>query len=183
MAYNLRQAYDRAFNRINGVEDITLEREYSIINSYKVISELDDDQKDAMLQLIENGLGYANLSDQEVARLEKLVFETFEPDPEKEETKTVYTILEWDNDSDTSTEWAQATSEEELQKYAQCIQDGVSEDESLMDMLIHIISPNGDHEILSFNAYCRKHGIWRPSHRESEEAFRASMERVSSIIA
>ncbi len=182
MAYNLRQAFDRAYNRINLVEDITLDREYSIINSYSVFRELDDDQRDALLQLIENGLGYAHLSDQEVERLENLVFGSPEQDQDEAEADTTYTILEWNRAADSSTEWVQASSERELQRYAQCIQEGVSEDEPLMDMLIQIISPDGEHEIVSFNAYCRKHGIWRPSHRESEEAFRASMERVAGLI-
>ncbi len=75
MAYTLRQAFERAYNRINIIEDITLDREYSIINSYSVIREaLDDEQRSAMLQLIENGIGYAHLSDQEVEALENLIF-------------------------------------------------------------------------------------------------------------
>ncbi len=181
MAYNLKEAFDRAYNRINLVEDVTLDREYSIINSYNVFRELNDDQRDALLQLIENGLGYAHLSDQEVERLENLVFGSPEQEAETE-TDTTYTIIEWNREADSSTEWAQASSEEELQRYAQCIQDGVSEDEPLMDMLIQIISPT-ESRTVHFNSYCRMHQIWRPSHRESEEAFRASMERISSIIA
>lgn len=127
MAYNLRQAFERAIDRINLIENITLDREYSIINSYKVIREtLDMDQQDAMLQLIEHCIGEVKLSDQEYDQLEKMVFGSPEEDQDGEEAinsdSWVFTYLSKKGKNLDTLEKAvmRMTKAEVLKKFADC---------------------------------------------------------------
>ena len=53
MAYSLEQAIQRATDRLNLLSDISVDDEYKIMDSYKVIRELSEQRHDAVMEIIE----------------------------------------------------------------------------------------------------------------------------------
>ena len=68
MAYSLEQAIQRATDRINLLSDISVDDEYRIMDSYKVIRELSEERHDAVMEIIECTLGFTNPTKEEYER-------------------------------------------------------------------------------------------------------------------
>lgn len=69
MAYSLEQAIQRATDRLNLLSDISVDDEYKIMDSYKVIRELSEERHDAVMEIIECTLGFMNPTKEEYEKI------------------------------------------------------------------------------------------------------------------